>query len=868
MCSAFKKLSQAEDVDAEPEKFQTFTPADDSGVALTDHRLSLASTQTDSVASSGFFSAQTHLSELDIDDDDGSIIRPSLTGSRGSDALSAFSCASSEDVENAIVTANTRANATVRQARARLIGVGRQQLEPVKGTAGSSNVEWTLSLGSPSPRRVSKQKSAINFAHGSLLRDDPVTLPVLPASVDSDCQVPMASTPFATHKRVGQLANAALLPTDFVSLRTRTQSESALGKRKTRGILAPPAATPSRNGNDDWTLSMPLPFFPKSAKTSASMPKLKVRTECRDDAPSTQPQREVVVTVAGVDLIPENCVRKEFDEDEVSLAEDDEDDTARVASDMFTVPRVVSIGSGIERATRSKSDVKRISLLDDEAFDTEAGQGSNSNLAKLDVLSRDLEKFNDLLRHSKSLLEMRPGSSGSGTQSDSGSFSSSVIGIFQGSQGRSETLPPPRLQVYDEVTSSVVHSDISSAHPSISHLPVSKTEISPEAIQGHVVGSIAQVHSSSLVPPAPGSGGCRSSVISTSSASSSGTVTPTKAQPSFPFATPPRVSNKHKTSPSVRKANPPSPSSTPVVDCGLEAGSAMTPSLRKSKSTGVSRSLRIDTNTTSLSVTPVADKDSLSGEITPKNAPSVPEFPLSVPVEDEVLSTFLLEPQAIPPDLRTASPVVKDPAPTDTATTSARSRRASCSSFMLRTCTNLSGSSTSKISVERLAMGSSALLPPCPKPSTSYPTPPESLPSVGQASHTGAVSKNAPSKSKGTFHQDIGSNEIRLIPSRTLSVSSSLFSNSSVGSTRTVAPNLEYRIQQLRTLGVDPSPLLISQTKPEQPVRESNASKTSSTAPDIDADSECSGPYYSARSSFSNDYAGQNMPKTFTEATP
>lgn len=88
-----------------------------------------------------------------------------------------------------------------------------------------------------------------------------------------------------------------------------------------------------------------------------------------------------------------------------------------------------------------------------------------------------------------------------------------------------------------------------------------------------------------------------------------------------------------------------------------------------------------------------------------------------------------------------------------------------------------------------------------------------------------------------------------------------------MGSTRPVAPNLEYRIQQLRLLGVDASPLLISHTDSAQIVREANTLNKTSTVPEIDADSVCSGSHHSVRSSFSNHYIDQGMSSTESEST-
>ncbi|KAF5312017.1 hypothetical protein D9619_003641 [Psilocybe cf. subviscida] len=875
MLPVFKKPSQAENVGAESQSLLDFTPANDSGVAFGDHRISWDSVNTESVPSSAFFSARSHFSDDDVDhdddnDDDESSLRLSLTERLDSDALSDSSCTSSEGTEgyaqNAIVTANTRANATTaRHLPTRLIGVGRQQLEP---TSGNTIVDWTLTLGSPSPRRVSKQQSLADVPGSRYLRSGSVALSAHPASEDSECEAPTASMPSTARKlAIPAIGIDAPFP-DRVNLRTRTKSESALGKRTPSGALAARAATPNRNGNDDWTLSMPLPFFAKPAKATVSVS----RADAQDDGVRfTEPQKDIVVTVAGVDLYQRNHVRQECDQDEVSPAEDD---TASAAPNVFTVPRVVSAGSGIESATRSKSDAKRISLLDEQVFDTVAGEESNENLAKLDILSRDLARFNDLLRHSKSLLEMRPGSSGSETQSDSHSFSSSVIGIFQGNEGLAGTSSPARKQVCrDEiqVTSYAAPPIVPSAHPSKSQLPVEKPEISSDSIDDHVAESISPMRFSSLAPPAPGSGGYRSSVISTSSTSSSATVTPMKIRSLLPSASPPVMNSTQKTSFSVRKGESRSPpsSSTPVVKHGLVVGSALKPSFRQSKSVGSSRSLRIDTDTTNLSVKPIADKDSLGGEITPKNTSYVSPPSPSVPVEDEVLSTFLLEPLATCTDSGTATSMVGDPAPTHTASTGAHSRRASCSSLTLRTCASFSGSPSSKMHAESLTMSSSALPPPCLNSSTSCLTPSEVLSSVGQASHTTEVMlKIGASKSKGTVHQDIGTNlETKLLPLRSSSLSSGISSKSSMGSTRPVAPNLEYRIRQLRLLGVDASPLLISHTDSAQIVREANTLNKTSTVPEIDADSVCSGSHHSVRSSFSNHYIDQGMSSTESEST-
>lgn len=859
MPPVFKNSGQAEDVDAT--SFLNFSPEDDSGVAFNEHRLSLGSVLTESVASSAFFSAQSHLSSLEIDDDDDSLLRLSMIGSRGSDALSVSSGTSSQDTEgharHATVTANTRANATVgRHISTQVIGVGRQQLHR---TSGNANVEWTLGLGLPSPRGVSKRMSVADVPHRRILRSDAAAPSMLPSSDDSDSTAPVPSASYTARKPALRAPNIEALSLDQINLRARTKSESALGKRAPRGVSAARAGSLARNANDDWTLSMPLPFFSKSAKATAPVPRAKVQDTRGAAIQCKESQRDIVVTVAGVDLYPEDYAHR--DQDKVPLAED----TASAAPNVFTVPRVVSVGSGIERATRSRSDAKRVSLLDDEAFDTAAREGSNSNLAKLDVLSRDLARFNDLLRHSRSLLEMRPGSSGSETQSDAGSFSSSVVGIFQGNEGLPGTSSLPRLQVcHDQVqvTSSAVPSTVSGARPSKSHLSAAKPKICSDVIQDQIAEPITTTRFSSLAPPAPGSGGYRTSIVSSYSSSSSATVTPTKDRSSAPFASPSAVSNTQKISSSVRndRSRSPPSSSTPMVKSGLGPTSAIAPSLRKLKSAGSSRPLRIDTNTTTLAVTPIAGKDSLSGEITPKNASSVSPSSLSVPVGDDIHSTFLLEPLATSHDSRTVSSLAEDPAPTHTASAPARSRRASCSSLTVRTCANHSGSPSSKTSAECLTLGSSALPPPCLQSSTSCPTPSESSSPIPQASHIGAALQNGASKSKSTFYHDVGTSlKIKLPPSRSSSVSS-IASANKTGSTRPVAPNLEHRIHQLRLLGVDASPLLISQTNSTQIGQEASILESNNVVLEVDVDSVCSGSYYhSARSSFSNGCTEQGM---------
>ena len=180
-------------------------------------------------------------------------------------------------------------------------------------------------------------------------------------------------------------------------------SESALGKSAT--------ARKPETVNEDWTLSLPLPGpaarGPTPSRNVAAVPEniktpviiIVPETDCSSlDVESTdQDELDSVL-----DLMPRDSVAP-----------------MEVEQVVISVPRVVTNGSGIERASRSRStNTRRQPTVfepeeDEEEPDVFGATNTlaNENLAKLDALSADLARFNELLRQGGA--QLRRGNEGS-----------------------------------------------------------------------------------------------------------------------------------------------------------------------------------------------------------------------------------------------------------------------------------------------------------------------------------------------------------------------------------------------------------------------------------------------------------------------
>ncbi len=222
-----------------------------------------------------------------------------------------------------------------------------------------------------------------------------------------------ASSPFRKRVQLASeatLARRSVIPraAEHATLRDRTMSESALGKSA--------KARKSQMVNEDWTLSLPLPGHPTRGPT---------------------PNKNVVAVLENIKtpviiIVPEtDCSSVQDSALDVESTDLDEldsvldlmprDSTApmEVEQVVISVPRVVTTGSGIERASRSRSMSTR---RQPTVFESEEDEGeldvfgatdtlANENLAKLDALSADLARFNELLRQGGA--QLRRGNEGS-----------------------------------------------------------------------------------------------------------------------------------------------------------------------------------------------------------------------------------------------------------------------------------------------------------------------------------------------------------------------------------------------------------------------------------------------------------------------
>ncbi|KAF8170398.1 hypothetical protein BJ912DRAFT_150607 [Pholiota molesta] len=343
----------------------------------------------------------------------------------------------------AILAANTRANADgffmpVEKIK---IEIARQQAAPPR--QARSGGEWTLGLGlaglevppplSSSPSTslaasaVSKADEARAGAQRATLR--PAAFPALAGDVGAGAAA--AATLLVKKKRstVGSFVTPSVSVTaaaeDRRSLRERTQSESALGAgarwKDAVGVEVDGAASPAPN--EDWTLSLPLPSFKKLRKLPADVVDADpVVSQGRHSNPTRMGGVDILVTdvdgsAEDIDMTStENADASSDTDDLLSTESSSTPDPAPVT---LSVPRLVTRGSGIERAASASSAGEprprtRSFTLDDAdvellepgyaAAHAQAKANADENLAKLSTLSADLARFNEMLRAGGSRL--------------------------------------------------------------------------------------------------------------------------------------------------------------------------------------------------------------------------------------------------------------------------------------------------------------------------------------------------------------------------------------------------------------------------------------------------------------------------------
>ncbi|KAF9042174.1 hypothetical protein BJ165DRAFT_254799 [Panaeolus papilionaceus] len=362
---------------------------------------------------------------------------PSLTQSDDEERASGDDDDESIDLDSdsmrQLLAANTSANAAMHSnLDVHKIGMGRQVIIPSPPKKKKSaiklqeserlrtrsclgvGIEWTLGLGE-TQLKDEETIPARHASHSNLLKK--VLKP------EPEPEVPT--------KRASRLSDAP-----STSSRARTKSESSLRtldsgstrSKKTRSVL------PDFN---DWTLSLPLPSprdFERSRKVSelgasiglastvGEKSKEKQQTSHRHSTAPTASRRHTldqkkrrashhpIVRAEDVD----SGVDLEATRGDDEPSESDEDDLRTpplntYVAQAFVVPRVVSVVDSLALGDSMRTKRAEVEVLDVRAEtdvtdvqeqleeDTHATR-VKSNLAKLDALSADLKRFNELLR--------------------------------------------------------------------------------------------------------------------------------------------------------------------------------------------------------------------------------------------------------------------------------------------------------------------------------------------------------------------------------------------------------------------------------------------------------------------------------------
>ncbi|KAF8972527.1 hypothetical protein BDZ97DRAFT_838989 [Flammula alnicola] len=820
--------------------------------------------------------------------------------------------AAEEQPRAAILAANTRANANANtnghlQVATEKIGIGRRQVSKSRTGAGGKpapDLEWTLCLGAPSGLKSNTTfpslatTTLVSAAAASIPQAPSFPLPV-PSSIPS-----VSITPFA----------------DRVSLRGRTKSESALGAGSRRkGQLGPTLNAKPAAREEDWTLSLPLP--PPRESTSRSKSTARVVGEER--RPDLMPG--MATTVEDVDVSVEGVDLHAGVEDEESLyldAEDEMDMSPRrsipmmeVEQVILCVPRVVTNGSGIESATRSRSQsrTRTKSMFEEEKLERDhkprakAKAKAEANLAKLDTLSSDLARFNEMLRtggsrlglghgrgmmdeqgpNAEALLRGGPGVSAGAeklsipTQSRTGLKHARSFGVLEvdepppknavlrmpsvgdllGAGGRTRLRTKSAMSAVDPARATILAIDVPSTQD-VQTLPRTwKPMDKPE--------DKAQVLQTSSLPPSLAgsrsratSGVLSSSMSRTSGLSNNGNgnsassstmpvaTTTTKIRGPLPFAPPAAFAYKKVKAEAVEKSEDFGSAGNGKGRPGLAAGSAL--NVKSSKSAPSLRvrnvppaPLKVVMRPTSppVSADPVVISDAESSDISATQLAASPSANSKIQSRSSISSAS---------SISTSSSVTTPTqiAPLLLSISSSPSPSATSPPSNRRVSISSVSSTTSSGSSSSLTPTSSPVSSPSSQPTTRASSFPSSSSSPLMTSSSGEGLGARPAAPNATVtKKDSVKIGMKYQPPSTASSTSSKGSDTSVGSTKTVVPTVEQRIRQLRQLGVDA--IAIRDAGIAASVKAVGV-KEKAKETEMDTESLCSGTYYSARSSFSS----------------
>ncbi|KAF9527096.1 hypothetical protein CPB83DRAFT_895527 [Crepidotus variabilis] len=364
----------------------------------------------------------------------------------------------------ALLAANTLANANVSGMPIRNLGVGRRTVASEAGLT-ARGAEWTLFLGNEQKERTG------GLALPLALRGRTKSESALKASGAEDVKAPKHRT-----GRSGSISNG--VPQSLRSKISALTNTAKSTKTPKAEVLRPTSMIPS----DDWTLSLPLrlPGAKSSRKAASSSgdskqipaDHLESLGSKGHNSVATKLRAEVIVLVEGVEIESEengffdeieadgfSSAGHEVDTEESTSANDHDSHQSAprlsyasghrpISHIVLPVPRVVSSGSGLENASHTMEENPRkwkgrklsdgMDSIINAAGDAESGLWDSSsmrttetlteedesqenvgmsedgqvdetfpvsepsngayNLARLDALSADLRKFNDLLR--------------------------------------------------------------------------------------------------------------------------------------------------------------------------------------------------------------------------------------------------------------------------------------------------------------------------------------------------------------------------------------------------------------------------------------------------------------------------------------
>ncbi|KAF8907666.1 hypothetical protein CPB84DRAFT_1768497 [Gymnopilus junonius] len=342
----------------------------------------------------------------------------------------------------ALLAANTRANAGIKDK----IGIGRQQMGGGVRNRRKEGLEWTLGLGTSGESSAPSGSASTHVCASGVTPDSTPVAPAAPAPafIATQKQRQHQQSQQQRTRKAGLSLNKASLPPyaarppsgfllDSADLSSSTWSRERCKSESAAATM--PGGGSGRRGKEDWTLSLPGQVPEEWVKKIGGAgdaivqdrnAHTNVNGSVRHSSPTPGSTADLLITVEDVDDPEGLDADADVTNMRLSMVRSSITSDPRVGEIVLCVPRVVSSGSGIEDVVMEETR-KRFSLhssmheendyREEQQVKTEAAEESahaldqdpilehkervksnaKVNLAKLEALSADLARFNEML---------------------------------------------------------------------------------------------------------------------------------------------------------------------------------------------------------------------------------------------------------------------------------------------------------------------------------------------------------------------------------------------------------------------------------------------------------------------------------------